>query len=223
MTFPFLSALSRCHLTIHASRHWNSRLYILLRWSLTNPFPFLCMGNDHFTSFSTGRNGTKTSPFFDCYCTVGVELDPELALQIQNILIRFINMLCMRVKLLSQLLNTSLFGNILKDMSAYFCLVHYCWRTIACPQTMQSGDCWTVEIAGAWLAERAISTLAHQLLYFCIVHVCVNEIEGWSRDGRVKKYTNKICRNNHIHCTSLRLLFSINIKHLLMVTHWCYP
>ena len=35
-------------------------------------------------------------------------------------------------------------------------------------------------------------------------------------------YTNKICRDNHIHYTSLCLLFSI-IMLLLMVTHWCYP
>ena len=28
-----------------------------------------------------------------------------------------------------------------------------------------------------------------------------NEIEGWSRDGRAKKYTNKICRDNHVHYT----------------------
>ena len=34
-----------------------------------------------------------------------------------------------------------------------------------------------------------------------------------NRDGRVKKYINKICRDNHIHYTSLRLLFSI-IMHL---------
>ena len=34
-----------------------------------------------------------------------------------------------------------------------------------------------------------------------------NKIEGGSRDGRVKKYTNKIYRDNHIHYTSLRLLF----------------
>ena len=40
--------------------------------------------------------------------------------------------------------------------------------------------------------------------------------------GRVKKYTNNICRDNHIHYTSLRLLFSI-IMHLLMATHWCHP
>ena len=37
-----------------------------------------------------------------------------------------------------------------------------------------------------------------------------NVIERWSRDGRVKKYTNKICRDNHIHYTSLRLLFLIS-------------
>ena len=41
-------------------------------------------------------------------------------------------------------------------------------------------------------------------------------------NGRVKKYINKICRDNHIHYTSLRLVFSI-IMCLLMVTHWCYP
>ena len=39
--------------------------------------------------------------------------------------------------------------------------------------------------------------------------------------ARVKKCTNKICRDNHIHYTSLRLLFSI-IMSVLMVTHWCY-
>ena len=42
----------------------------------------------------------------------------------------------------------------------------------------------------------------------------IKEIKGWSRDGRAKKYTNKICRDNHIHYTSLHLLFSI-ITHLL--------
>ena len=37
----------------------------------------------------------------------------------------------------------------------------------------------------------------------------INVIEGWNRDGRVKMYTNKIkfCSDNHIHYTSLRLLF----------------
>ena len=34
-----------------------------------------------------------------------------------------------------------------------------------------------------------------------------NVIERWSRDGRIKKHTNKICRDNHIHYKSLRLLF----------------
>jgi hypothetical protein len=39
----------------------------------------------------------------------------------------------------------------------------------------------------------------------------MNKIEGWSRDGRAKKYTNKICRrDNHIHDTSLRLIFEID-------------
>ena len=42
----------------------------------------------------------------------------------------------------------------------------------------------------------------------------LNKIEG---DGRTKKYTNKICGDNHIHYTSLRLLFSI-IMLLLMST-----
>ena len=28
------------------------------------PLPFLCMGNGHFISVWSGRNGTKTSPFF---------------------------------------------------------------------------------------------------------------------------------------------------------------
>ena len=28
-----------------------------------------------------------------------------------------------------------------------------------------------------------------------------------SRDGRTKKFTNKICRDNHVHYTSLHLLF----------------
>ena len=37
-----------------------------------------------------------------------------------------------------------------------------------------------------------------------------NEIEGWSRDGRAKKYTNKICRDNHVHYTFVRLLFLIS-------------
>ena len=36
-----------------------------------------------------------------------------------------------------------------------------------------------------------------------------NEIEGWSRDGRVKKYINKICSDDHIHYTSLRLFFLV--------------
>ena len=37
-----------------------------------------------------------------------------------------------------------------------------------------------------------------------------NEIERWSRDGGVKKYMNKICRDSHIYYTSLRLLSGIN-------------
>ena len=41
------------------------------------------------------------------------------------------------------------------------------------------------------------------------------KIEGLSRDGRAKKYTNKICGDNHIHYTSLRLLF---LLHLLIST-----
>jgi hypothetical protein len=41
--------------------------------------------------------------------------------------------------------------------------------------------------------------------------------DAWSRDGRAKKYTNKIYGDNHIHYTSQRLLFSI-IMHLLMLT-----
>ena len=49
----------------------------------------------------------------------------------------------------------------------------------------------------------------------------LNKIEGWSRDGRVIKYTNKICRDNHIHYTSLlSLLLFLIIMHLLMS---CYP
>ena len=43
----------------------------------------------------------------------------------------------------------------------------------------------------------------------------LNKIEGLSRDGRAKKYTNKICGDNHIHYTSLRLLF---LLHLLIST-----
>jgi hypothetical protein len=37
----------------------------------------------------------------------------------------------------------------------------------------------------------------------------LNKIEGSSRDGRAKKYTNNnvICGENHIHYTSPRLLF----------------
>ena len=38
---------------------------------------------------------------------------------------------------------------------------------------------------------------------------------------RPKSTQNKICRDNHIHYTSLRLLFSI-IMCLLMVIRWCY-
>ena len=34
-----------------------------------------------------------------------------------------------------------------------------------------------------------------------------NEIEGWSRDGRLKKYINKICRVNHIHYIHPMLAF----------------
>ena len=45
----------------------------------------------------------------------------------------------------------------------------------------------------------------------------MNKIKGWSRDGRAKKYTNKICRDNRIHYTSPCLFFSI-IMHLLMST-----
>ena len=36
------------------------------------------------------------------------------------------------------------------------------------------------------------------------------KIKRWSRDGRAKKYTNKICRDNQIHYTSLRLLIFLN-------------
>ena len=36
------------------------------------------------------------------------------------------------------------------------------------------------------------------------------------------KGTNKICRDNHVHFASLRLLFSI-IMCLLTVIRWCYP
>ena len=35
--------------------------------------------------------------------------------------------------------------------------------------------------------------------------------EGWSRDGRVKQYTNKICRDHRIHYTSLYLLFLVTL------------
>ena len=52
----------------HASYDWNSRLHVPSRRPPTVPFPFLCMGNGRFSSVSMGRNGTKTSPFFDCYC-----------------------------------------------------------------------------------------------------------------------------------------------------------
>ena len=41
-------------------------------------------------------------------------------------------------------------------------------------------------------------------------------------DGRVKKYTNQICRDNQIHYISLRLLF-LFIMHLLMSIYSCYP
>ena len=35
---------------------------------------------------------------------------------------------------------------------------------------------------------------------------------------------NKICRDNHVHYTSLRLLFSIIMCLLTVhVIHWCYP
>ena len=47
------------------------------------------------------------------------------------------------------------------------------------------------------------------MCYNYITSIKNNEIEGRSRDGRAKKYTNKICRDNHVHYTSQRLLFSI--------------
>ena len=64
------------------------------------------------------------------------------------------------------------------------------------------------------------------LLGQCIYATSIknNEIEGRSRDGRAKKYTNKICRDNHVHYTSLRLLFSIMATIcLLTIIHWCNP
>ena len=64
-SFGFLRLL-RHH--FRASYDSNSWLHVLSRQRLPVPFLFLCMGNDHFTSVSTGRNGTKTSPFIS-YCT----------------------------------------------------------------------------------------------------------------------------------------------------------
>ena len=40
--------------------------------------------------------------------------------------------------------------------------------------------------------------------------------------GPKSSYTNKICRDNHVHYTSLLFLFSI-IMSLLTVIRWCYP
>ena len=54
--------LFRCHFRV--SYDWNSRLHVPLHLPSPIPFPLLCMGNGHFTSISTGQNGTKTSPFF---------------------------------------------------------------------------------------------------------------------------------------------------------------
>ena len=60
--------------------------------------------------------------------------------------------------------------------------------------------------------------------YKCYFYTHIKTMYMYLKDGvgmAVKKYTNKICGDNHIHYTSLRLLFSF-IMHLLMVTHWCY-
>ena len=56
--------------SFHASYDWNSWLHFPSCWPPPVPFPFLCMGNSRFTFVSTGRNGTKTSPFFVSYCTI---------------------------------------------------------------------------------------------------------------------------------------------------------
>ena len=55
------------------------------------------------------------------------------------------------------------------------------------------------------------------------------KIKGWSRDGRAKKYTNKIHRDNQIHYTSLRLLAFLNIimrapivNNIMMLVTKCY-
>ena len=42
------------------------------------------------------------------------------------------------------------------------------------------------------------------------------KIKRWSRDGRVKKYTNKICRDNQIHYTSLHLLLDHLVTNIII-------
>ena len=48
----------------------------------------------------------------------------------------------------------------------------------------------------------------HFMLPLLIIITSI-KIEGWSRDDKIKKYINNICRDNHIHYTFLRLVFSI--------------
>jgi hypothetical protein len=75
-----------------------------------------------------------------------------------------------------------------------------------------------------WACARMLTSCSelhcHQMRKFnvaCMMYLnCTSIIYlKWSRDGRAKKYTNKICGDNHIHYTFLRLLFLI-IMHLLM-------
>ena len=78
--------------------------------------------------------------------------------------------------------------------------------------------------------QHSIATIMLLSIYFILeplnfklTSIKNNEIEGRSRDGRAKKYTNKICRDNHVHYTSQRLLFSIMATIcLLTMIHWCY-
>ena len=68
--------------------------------------------------------------------------------------------------------------------------------------------CYIVHVHESMYILKSSYMYVHVHLYI-IISIKNNEIEGWSRDGRIKKYTNKIYRDNHIHYTSLRLLLSI--------------
>ena len=101
---------------------------------------------------------------------------------------------------------------------------HIGWHTHLCH--MLSKKQWTcqfylftIAFHQFWSSQKYASFIAalHEIDYF--VHFTdtvpliserglkfCTRIIGWSRDGRVKKYINKTCRDNHIHYTSLCLL-----------------